>query len=88
MIANHRHRANLEAIPGAAACAAAARAAAGRAAIAAAGGLSGHLYLVPNMALQLIGASGQLIGSASGGRQSEITIGTTQAAFNGGVACT
>ena len=84
MIGDHRHRANLEAIPGAAACAAAARAAVRRAAGASAGRLSGHLDLVPNMALQLVGASRQLIGSASRGRQSKVAAGTAQTTLNRG----
>ena len=91
MIRDHGQRANLERVPRTctargAARAAAGRAAAGRAAVAGAGGLSGHLHLVPNMVLQLIRTSGQLISGASGGRQSEIAIGTAQATFNGGIA--
>ena len=86
MIRDHRHRANLEAVSRACAAGSAARAGAGRAAVAAAGGLPGHLYLVSNMALQLIGASGQLISGAGGGRQSEVAIRTAQTAFNRGVA--
>jgi hypothetical protein len=86
VIRDHGHRANLERVPITCTARGATRAAAGRATVAGAGGLSGHLHLVPNVVLQLIRTSGQLISGVSGGRQSEIAIGTAQATFNGGIA--